>query len=102
MQEIAIRSFELLDCRGVARIDFLLDAKTETLYINEINTLPGSISFYLWEPMGINFSALVDKLIQLAFEAHQERQRTTYSVDSPLLARMGAAGSKTTDGPTAA
>ncbi|HLV99167.1 MAG TPA: D-alanine--D-alanine ligase family protein [Ktedonobacterales bacterium] len=95
VQQIAIQSFKMLDCRGVARIDFLLDPKTETLYINEINTLPGSISFYLWEPTGINFSALVDKLIQLAFEAHQERQRTTYSVDSPLLERMGAAGSKT-------
>ncbi|HEX6777488.1 MAG TPA: D-alanine--D-alanine ligase family protein [Ktedonobacterales bacterium] len=94
VQEIAIRSFELLDCRGVARIDFLFDAKTETLYINEINTLPGSISFYLWEPMSMNISALVDRLIQLALEVHRERQRTTYSVDSPLLARMGAAGSK--------
>ena len=92
VQEIAIRSFEMLDCRGVARIDFLLDTKTETLYINEINTLPGSISFYLWEPMDI--SALVDRLIQLALETHRERQRTTYSVDSPLLARMGASGSK--------
>ncbi len=95
VQQLAIQSFEMLDCRGVARVDFLLDTKTETLYINEINTLPGSIAFYLWEPTGINFSALVDRLIQLAFEAHQERQRTTYSVDSPLLARMGAAGSKT-------
>ncbi len=96
VQQLAIQSFEMLDCRGVARIDFLLDTKTETLYINEINTLPGSIAFYLWEPMGLNISALVDKLIQLAFEAHQERQRTTYSVDSPLLARLGAAGSKVT------
>jgi D-alanine-D-alanine ligase len=95
VQQLAMQSFEMLDCRGVARIDFLLDTKTETLYINEINTLPGSISFYLWEPLGINISALVDRLIQLAFEAHQERQHTTYSVDSPLLARMGAAGSKT-------
>ncbi|HEY7347119.1 MAG TPA: D-alanine--D-alanine ligase family protein [Ktedonobacterales bacterium] len=95
VQQLAIQSFEMLDCRGVARIDFLLDTRTETLYINEINTLPGSISFYLWEPLGMNISALVDKLIQLAFEAHQERQRTTYSVDSPLLARMGATGSKT-------
>ncbi len=95
VQQLAIQSFEMLDCRGVARVDFLLDTKTETLYINEINTLPGSIAFYLWEPLGINISALVDKLIQLAFEAHQERQRTTYSVDSPLLAQMGTSGSKT-------
>jgi D-alanine-D-alanine ligase len=94
VQQLAIESFKMLDCRGVARIDFLLDQKTETLYVNEINTLPGSISFYLWEPLDINISALVDRLIQLAIEAHQERQRTTYSVDSPLLARMGAAGSK--------
>jgi D-alanine-D-alanine ligase len=95
VQQLAVQSFEMLDCRGVARIDFLIDTKTETLYINEINTLPGSIAFYLWEPLGISTSMLVDKLIQLAFEAHQERQRTTYSVDSPLLARMGATGSKT-------
>jgi len=95
VQQLAMQSFEMLDCRGVARIDFLLDTKTETLYINEINTLPGSIAFYLWEPLSMNISALVDKLIHLAFEAHQERQRTTYSVDSPLLAQMGASGSKT-------
>ena len=95
VQQIAIQAFEMLDCRGIARIDFLLDTKTETLFINEINTLPGSISFYLWEPLGMNISMLVDRLIQLAFEAHQERQRTTYSVDSPLLARMGETGNKT-------
>ncbi len=95
VQQLAMQAFKILDCRGVARVDFLLDTKTETLYINEINTLPGSISFYLWEPVGMNISALVDTLIQLAFEAHQERQRTTYSVDSPLLAHMGATGSKT-------
>ncbi|HEY7125521.1 MAG TPA: D-alanine--D-alanine ligase family protein [Ktedonobacterales bacterium] len=94
IQQMAIDAFMMLDCRGVARIDFLLDSKTETLYINEINTLPGSISFYLWEPLGITFSNLVDRLIQLAFEAHKERARTTYSVDSPLLARMGASGTK--------
>jgi D-alanine-D-alanine ligase len=94
VQQIAIQAFEMLDCRGVARIDFLIDTKADTLYINEINTLPGSISFYLWEPLNMTISALVDRLIQLAFEAHQERQKTTYSVDSPLLATMGAAGSK--------
>ncbi len=96
VQQIAVRAFEVLDCRGVARVDFLLDTKTQTLYLNEINTLPGSISFYLWEPLGISISSLVDQLIQLAFEAHQERQRTIYSFDSPLLARMGPAGSKAT------
>jgi D-alanine-D-alanine ligase len=98
IQQVAMQSFEMLDCRGVARIDFLIDPKTDTLYINEINTLPGSISFYLWEPLGIKIDALVDKLIQLAFEAFKERQRTTYSVDSPLLAKMGEASSKLAGG----
>lgn len=89
VQDMAVRAFKALDCRGVARVDFLLRQEDDELFINEINTLPGSISFYLWEPLGISPSQLVDRLVELAFEAHEEKHKTTYSYDSNLLEQMG-------------
>jgi D-alanine-D-alanine ligase len=89
VQDMAVRAFKALDCRGVARVDFLLRQEEDKLFINEINTLPGSISFYLWEPLGISPSQLVDRLVELALEAHEEKHKTTYSYDSNLLEQMG-------------
>ncbi len=73
--DVAIAAFKALDLAGLARVDFLLDRDTHELYLNEVNTLPGftSISMYpmLWEASGINISALVDRLIELALERHE-------------------------------
>ncbi len=88
VQELAKTTFALLDCRGIARIDFLLD-KGNTPYVNEINTMPGSVSFYLWEPLGIDFGQLIDRLIGLALDAHKQRAKYIYSYDTNILNLQG-------------
>jgi len=89
VQRMAIEAFVAIDCSGLARIDFLVDPVSGKICVNEINTMPGSLSFYLWEPSGVAFPALIDELISLAFERHRERQQTTYSFDSSLLQKFG-------------
>ena len=69
---------------GVARIDFLVD-ENEKVYVNEINTLPGSIAFYLFEPMGISFKELIDRQIDLAFRRSNEFGKNIYSYDTDLF-----------------
>ena len=84
IQTYALDAFRLLDCAGMARIDFLVNRKTNRIVLNEINTLPGftSISMYpkLWQASGLSYSALLDKLIQLAILRHQAKKKlqTTY------------------------
>jgi D-alanine-D-alanine ligase len=93
IQRLAVAAFRAIDGAGIARVDFLLTADPQQVYVNEINTLPGSLSFYLWEPAGIPFPALIDRLVALAQERHRDRVRTTYSYDTDLLQRVGK-GSK--------
>ena len=88
VQRMAVEAFRAVDCAGLARIDFLVDPASGRIAVNEINTLPGSLSFYLWEPSGVPFPALVDRLIDLAFDRHRERQQTTHSFDSALLQKF--------------
>jgi D-alanine-D-alanine ligase len=77
-RDLAVRAFKALDLSGMARVDFFLDRQTGSLFLNEVNTLPGftPISMYpkLWEASGLSFPALVDRLIALAFERHAQRQ----------------------------
>lgn len=81
----AKRAFQAIDAAGTARIDFLVeDGK---VYVNEINTLPGSIGFYLWEPKGISFRELITELIDLAEKVQDQKRENTYSYDSQLLQR---------------
>jgi D-alanine-D-alanine ligase len=86
IQDLAVAAFRAIDCAGIARVDFLV-TRAGDVYVNEINTMPGSLSFYLWEPSGVPFPALVDRLIELALERHEDKQRTTYSYNSDLLLR---------------
>jgi D-alanine-D-alanine ligase len=83
VQEMAVRAFLAVDCSGLARIDFLMDPKSEKIYLNEINTMPGftSISMYpkLWAASGVEYPALIDRLIQLALERHQDKAKNRYS-----------------------
>jgi D-alanine-D-alanine ligase len=84
IQMYALDAFRVLDCAGMARVDFLMNRKTNRIVLNEINTLPGftSISMYpkLWEASGLSYSALLDKLIQLALSRHtaKKKLKTTY------------------------
>lgn len=86
VQKLAIAAYKALQCNGMARADFLMDKKTQKLYINELNTIPGftSISMYpkLWEASGIPYSKLLDRLIELAFDRHREKSRNKISFDS--------------------
>ncbi|MCL2433578.1 MAG: D-alanine--D-alanine ligase [Clostridia bacterium] len=92
VRELTEKAFVALDCKGVVRIDFLMDADGKVL-INEINTVPGSMAFYLWEPQGLSFSALLDEMIKLAEEAAADRRRNTYAFQSGILTQY-AAGTK--------
>lgn len=77
--------FAMLDCRGVVRVDYMLDTATDTLYVCEINTIPGSFAFYLFEPMGISFKKLVDRLVEFAFAGAKEKADNIFAFDSKIL-----------------
>ncbi len=96
-RELAMRAFTAFGCAGVTRVDFLIDA-SERVYINELNTIPGSFSFYLWEPAGLPFAELMDELLDLAVAEHSEQLRTTTVFATNLLAQRAGgtkAGEKT-------
>jgi D-alanine-D-alanine ligase len=83
VQQLAIGAFQAVDCSGLARVDFLMDPKTRKIYLNEINTMPGftSISMYpkLWAATGVSYPELIERLIQLGLERHEEKKRNQYS-----------------------
>ncbi|PIU73394.1 D-alanine--D-alanine ligase [Candidatus Shapirobacteria bacterium CG06_land_8_20_14_3_00_40_12] len=85
IQEMALKGFRAVGAGGLARIDFLVDIKEGKVWLNEINTLPGSLSFYLWEKSGYPFSRLIDRLVELGIERWQLRQKIQFSFDSKLL-----------------
>ena len=87
IEELAKKAFTTIDARGVSRIDFLVDQE-ENIYINEINTLPGSISFYLWEGKGFYFEKLISELINIAIKVYEEKNKNTYSYEANLLNRV--------------
>jgi D-alanine-D-alanine ligase len=80
----AVQAFIALDLSGLARVDFFIEKETEQVYINEVNTLPGftTISMYpkLWEASGLSYAQLMDRLIELAIESHEDRQRNRTSL----------------------
>jgi D-alanine-D-alanine ligase len=83
VQQLAIAAFRAVDCSGLARVDFLMDPKTRKIYLNEINTMPGftSISMYpkLWAATGVTYPELIERLIQLGLDRHQEKKKNQYS-----------------------
>lgn len=95
---LAGETFRVLSCHGVSRVDVMVDAKTRQIYVNEINTIPGSLSFYLWEAAGIKFDELMDRLVRLALKRKRDQTSKTVSYDSNIFALgggvKGAKGSK--------
>src|SRR5579859_80644 len=83
VQELAIAAFQAVDCSGLARVDFLMDPETRKIFLNEINTMPGftAISMYpkLWAATGLAYADLIDKLIQLGIERHEDKKKNQYS-----------------------
>jgi D-alanine-D-alanine ligase len=92
IQSMAKLAYQALDCAGLARIDFMFNEKTNEIIILEINTIPGSLSFYLWEPKGVKFKKLLTRLIELALERHEEAQKLTTSFPTNILANFNPKG----------
>ncbi len=85
IQKLALQTFKVLGASGVCRIDFMMDAETKTIYVNEINTIPGSLAFYLWTESGLTFPQLMDELVRIALDRKRRRDRMTFSYDTNLL-----------------
>lgn len=94
IRKTAVDAFRYLGCNGVTRIDFMIDMDSSTIYINEINTIPGSLAFYLWEPKGVKYSELLERMIQLALKRYRMGEKINYSFDTNILAMGGSFGSK--------
>lgn len=94
IRELAVKAFKALGCNGVSRIDFMIDEDTGKLYFNEINTIPGSLAFYLWEPLGVSYKELLDRMIQLAFKRVRTEESLTFTFDTNILNTASFGGSK--------
>ena len=94
VRDLAVKSFKVLGCNGVSRIDFMIDEDTGKLYFNEINTIPGSLAFYLWEPVGVPYKELLDRMIQLSLKRVRLEESLTFSFDTNILNSASFGGSK--------
>ena len=98
IQDIAVRAFQALDGRGTARIDFLVKPQSGEIYLNEVNTMPGSLAFYLWQEMGMSPRDVVHQLIRLALDANADKRKNTYNYQTNLVALTAHRGLKGTKG----
>lgn len=94
IQALAVQAFRAIDGRGTARIDFLVRSEQNEVYLNELNTMPGSLAFYLWQEMGMSAQEVVERLVELAREAHGQKRRNTYNYQTSLIALTAARGVK--------
>ena len=93
---LAGETFRVLSCHGVSRVDVIVDRDTRDIYVNEINTIPGSLSFYLWEATGLSFDKLMERLVALAIKRRRELTMKTQTYDRNIFAMGG--GTKCTKG----
>ena len=97
IRALSMEIFNDMDCKGVVRIDYMYDAASDGLYITEINTIPGSLAFYLWEACGMPYSRLIDEMVRCAMEAQKDKDDSNYAYSSDILSNIslgGKAGSK--------
>lgn len=94
VRDLAVKSFKALGCNGVSRIDFMIDEDNGKLYFNEINTIPGSLAFYLWEPVGVPYKDLLDRMIQLSLKRKRIEDSLTFTFDTNILNSARFGGSK--------
>ena len=92
IQRMTREIFRIMDLKGVVRVDYLLDTEANRIYVNEVNTIHGSLAFYLFEAMGIPFRELIYRMVDAAMRARRERDASTFSYGSPILQR--AAGTR--------
>ncbi|TVR21079.1 MAG: D-alanine--D-alanine ligase [Anaerolineaceae bacterium] len=94
IQQTAVSAFRAVGGHGIARIDFLYDESTDQVYLNEINTMPGSLAFYLWQETGLSAGEVVDKLVSLAGSAYADKRRNTYNYQTSLINLTASRGLK--------
>ena len=92
IEDIAIKAFKSLGASGNSRIDFLIDEKNNKVYINEINSIPGSLAFYLWDAKGVDFASLLDDMIQIGIKDYKKRINKTHSFESNILQGFASNG----------
>lgn len=92
IQTMTCDIFKLLDCCGTVRVDFILD-QNDMLFVNEPNTIPGSLAFYLWKASGLDFPKLIEKMVEDALRAHVDKNSSVFAYDSSILKKV-AAGTK--------
>lgn len=92
IQAMTCDIFKLLDCCGTVRVDFILD-QNDMLFVNEPNTIPGSLAFYLWKTSGLDFPKLIEKMVEDALRAHADKNSSVFAYDSSILKKV-AAGTK--------
>ncbi len=85
IRSMAVKAFKVLGCNGVSRIDFMIDGETDKVYLNEINTIPGSLSFYLWEPVGVPYKKLLDRMVELALKRARQEDSIVFSFETNIL-----------------
>ena len=98
IQALSCRIFRMLDCKGVVRIDYMFDRATSKVYITEINTIPGSLAFYLWENKGVKYRQLIDRMVACAQKAHEDKTLRNYAFTSDILKSVSLGGAKGTKG----
>ena len=89
VRSISKKTFKALNLSGLCRIDFLVDKKKNKVYVNEPNTIPGSLSFYLWEPIGKKYPTLLDDMISLAIKDYKNRNKKVHTFDTNVLSNFG-------------
>ena len=96
IRDLSCKIFKAIGASGVVRIDFLLNTDTNRVYANEINTIPGSLAFYLWEATGLKYTDMLDRLVEIAFRRQRNRDNLTFTIDTNILSGVsfGAKGSK--------
>lgn len=94
IRQMAVKTFQVLNCNGVSRIDFMIDQDTDKVYVNEINPIPGSLAFYLWEVLGKPYAELLDDMVKLALKREREEKSMMTSFDSNILQNANLSGAK--------
>ena len=94
LQELSLQVFDAMDCKGVVRIDYMLDRHSDNYYITEINTIPGSLAYYLWQETGLNYGRLIDEMVDCAMKAYQEKEKNSFAFHSDILSGVQLGGAK--------
>lgn len=94
IQRLSCDIFRMMDCKGVVRIDYMWDKATDQVFITEINTIPGSLAFYLWENAGVKYATLIDRMVDCAIRAHEDKNSRNYAYTSDILKSVSLGGAK--------